>query len=166
MNIPGFSGNVSLYKTKGQYRNFRSSSQLFRHMDNVINPAAEAPTGQPPIEVPGEVIVIEDIEMWRWWERGGIGNIIRNIITITVPQLPGGGDGGIPTGPNLLTLGRHNYSDVKKYADDCVNAGVGAQECYDCVKDKETQKTSCTCWYCVPGEGKCTESYDCTDTYG
>jgi hypothetical protein len=81
-NMPGFTADVSLYRTSGHYRSDRNGHavNLTAQTITAIHPAA-AMVGE-------EVIVIEDEAPWGlpWgWGPGG--------------WTGGGGGGGVPTGP-------------------------------------------------------------------
>lgn len=109
MNLPGFTADASLYNTSGHYRTGQRAINLpAQHMGTMRLSA---------IDVPGEVIIIEDDAPWSppsWGghtgpgtgggsgETGGGGGAAG-----------GGGDGGIPskTDPNDKPLpGQHGCS--------------------------------------------------------
>ena len=91
MNLPGFAADASLYKTSGHYRTGQRPINLpAQHMGTLRLSA---------IDVPGEVIIIEDDAPWSppsWGGHTGPGT--SGGAGDTGGGEPGaGGDGGIPS---------------------------------------------------------------------
>jgi len=89
MNTPGFTAEDSLHATRGRYRTSTRAPGLPAHTTGTIRPAE--------INVPGEVIEIEDDAPWSppsWGGHTGPGT------TSPPPETgggePGGSDGGTP----------------------------------------------------------------------
>ena len=95
-NMPGFTAAASLYKTSGHYRTGNRAINPPGHTMGTIRPSE--------IDVPGEVIEIEDDAPWSppsWGGHTGPGTSGGGAGE-TGGGEPGGGDGGIPskTDPN------------------------------------------------------------------
>jgi hypothetical protein len=91
IDLPGFTADASLYKTSGHYRTYvDASGRPADHMGTVCLSA---------IDVPGEVIEIEDDAPWMppsWGGHTGPGSSGGSGETGPGGGGPGGGDGGIP----------------------------------------------------------------------
>jgi hypothetical protein len=91
INLPGFTADASLYETDGHYRSCAAASNPPADHRRTIRLAA--------IDVPGEVIEIEDDAPWSppsWGGHTGPGSSGGPGDTGGSEGGPGGGDGGIP----------------------------------------------------------------------
>jgi hypothetical protein len=91
IDLPGFTADASLYRTSGHYRTYvDASSRPAGHAGTILLSA---------IDVPGEVIEIEDDAPWSppsWGGHTGPGSSGGSGETGPGGGGPGGGDGGIP----------------------------------------------------------------------
>jgi len=123
VDLPGFTADASLYKTAGHYRTCAAASNRPADHRGTIRLAA--------IDVPGEVIEIEDDAPWSppsWGGHTGPGSSGGSGETGNSEGGPGGGDGGIPsTDP---------YDKPAPYLHGCSNTEArapAAQPCLDQV---------------------------------
>jgi hypothetical protein len=90
--MPGFTAAVSLYQTSRHYRTGNRATHPTAHPVAAIRPAE--------IDVPGEVIIIEDDLPWSpppWGGHTGPGPSSGGGDTGTGEPGGGGGEGGIPS---------------------------------------------------------------------
>jgi hypothetical protein len=90
--LPGFTADASLYETAGHYRTCVDASNRRADRMRMIRLSA--------IDVPGEVIEIEDDAPWSppsWGGHTGPGSSGGSGETGGEGGGPGGGDGGIPS---------------------------------------------------------------------
>jgi hypothetical protein len=120
INLPGFTADASLYETGGHYR---SCARPADHTRTIRLSA---------IDVPGEVIEIEDDAPWlppSWGGHTGPGSSGGSGETGGGAGGPGGGDGGIPsTDP---------YDKPAPHLHGCSNAEIqsaAAKPCEDLVE--------------------------------